>query len=63
LGLAGWREPWRFWAGRHPEPILLVGVFVLGLGFAVNAPAWASFMLQFVTDEEFNALTRRRATE
>jgi len=30
------------WAGILNPILLLVSVFVLGLGFAVNAPAWAS---------------------
>jgi FixJ family two-component response regulator len=34
-------------AGILNPVLLLVGVFVLGLGFAVNAPAWAS--LVFIT--------------
>ena len=38
--------------------LLLVGVFVLGLGFAVNAPVWASLVPQLVTDDELpSALT------
>jgi predicted MFS family arabinose efflux permease len=35
------------------NPILLLSdVFLLGLGFAINAPAWASLVPQVVTDEE-----------
>jgi MFS family permease len=46
------------WAGMLNPILLLVGVFVLGLGFAVNAPAWASLVPQLVTDEELpSALT------
>jgi len=46
------------WAGILNPILLLVGVFVLGLGFAVNAPAWASLVPQLVTDEELpSALT------
>jgi MFS family permease len=48
------------WAGILNPILLLVGVFVLGLGFAVNAPAWASLVPQLVTDEELpSALTLR----
>jgi len=46
------------WAGMLDPILLLVGVFVLGLGFAVNAPVWASLVPQLVTDEELpSALT------
>lgn len=46
------------WAGILNPILLLVGVFVLGLGFAVNAPVWASLVPQLVTDEELpSALT------
>jgi MFS family permease len=46
------------WAGILNPMLLLVGVFVLGLGFAVNAPVWASLVPQLVTDEELpSALT------
>ena len=31
------------WAGILNPILLLVGVFVLGLGFAVNAPVWAEW--------------------
>src|SRR6516162_7062480 len=46
------------WAGILNPILLLVGVFALGLGFAVNAPIWASLVPQLVTDEELpSALT------
>jgi MFS family permease len=46
------------WAGILNPILLLVGVFMLGLGFAVNAPVWASLVPQLVTDEELpSALT------
>ena len=46
------------WAAMLNPTLLLAGVFVLGLGFAVNAPAWASLVPQLVTDEELpSALT------
>src|SRR5215469_9612863 len=46
------------WAGILNPIILLAGVFALGLGFAVNAPVWASLVPQLVTDEELpSALT------
>jgi MFS family permease len=40
------------WAGMLNPVLLLVGVFSLGIGFAINAPAWASLVPQVVTDEE-----------
>ena len=39
-------------AGLLNPVLLLAGVFLLGVGFAVNAPAWASVVLQVVTDKE-----------
>jgi MFS family permease len=46
------------WAGVLNPILLLVGVFVLGLGFAVNAPVWATLVPQLVSDEELpSALT------
>src|SRR4029077_13517972 len=46
------------WAGMLNPILLLVGVFVIGLVFAINAPAWASLVPQLVTDEELpSALT------
>ncbi len=46
------------WAGMLNPVLLLVGVFFLGMGFAINAPAWASLVPQVVTDEELpSALT------
>ena len=39
-------------AGLLNPILLLSGVFLLGLGFAINAPAWASLVPQVVTDEE-----------
>src|SRR5260370_20616413 len=41
------------WAGILNPILLLGGVFVLGLGFAVNAPVWASLGPQLVTDQQF----------
>ena len=38
-------------------PLLLAGVFLLGVGFAVNAPAWASLVPQIVTDEQLPSAT------
>jgi MFS family permease len=40
------------WAGMLNPVLLLAGVFLIGVGFAINAPAWASFVPQVVTDEE-----------
>jgi MFS family permease len=40
------------WAGMLSPHLLLAGVFLIGVGFAVNAPAWASLVPQVVTDEE-----------
>jgi MFS family permease len=40
------------WAGMLNPLLLLGGVFLLGVGFAINAPAWASLVPQVVTDEE-----------
>src|SRR5260370_2184541 len=46
------------WAGMLNPVLLLAGVFLLGMGFAINAPAWASLVPQVVTDEELpSALT------
>src|ERR1700681_4062708 len=46
------------WTGILNPILLLVGVFMLGLGFGVNAPLWASLVPQLVTDEELpSALT------
>jgi MFS family permease len=46
------------WAHILNPILLLVGVFVLGLGFAVDAPASASLVPQLVNDEELpSALT------
>ena len=39
-------------AGLLNPILLLSGVFLLGLGFAINAPAWASLVPQVVIDEE-----------
>ena len=48
LGCAGLLNPF----------VLLIGVFLLGVGFAINAPAWASLVPQVVTDKELpSALT------
>jgi MFS family permease len=33
--------------------LILVSVFCIGVGFAFNAPAWTSIVLQVVSDEEF----------
>jgi MFS family permease len=40
------------WAGMLNPVLLLAGVFLIGVGFAINAPAWASLIPQVVTDEE-----------
>jgi MFS family permease len=40
------------WAGMLNPLLLLGGVFFLGVGFAINAPAWASVMPQIVADDE-----------
>jgi MFS family permease len=40
------------WVGMLNPVLLLAGVFFLGIGFAVNAPASASLVPQVVTDEE-----------
>jgi MFS family permease len=40
------------WAGQLTPMLLLIGVFLLGVGFAVNAPAWASIVPQIVADAE-----------
>src|SRR5260370_6478208 len=40
------------WAGLLNRVLLLVGVFLLGVGFSINAPAWASLVPQVVTDKE-----------
>src|SRR6266481_2677275 len=46
------------WAGMLNPVLLLAGVFLLGMGFGINAPAWASLVPQVVTDEELpSALT------
>jgi MFS family permease len=46
------------WAGLLNPVLLLAGVFLLGVGFAINAPAWASLVPQVVTDKELpSALT------
>jgi MFS family permease len=40
------------WAGLLNPVLLLAGVFLLGVGFSINAPAWASLVPQVVTDKE-----------
>ncbi len=40
------------WAGVLNPVLLLAGVFLLAVGFAINAPAWASLIPQVVTDKE-----------
>jgi MFS family permease len=40
------------WLGLLNPTLLLAGVFLLGVGFAINAPAWASIVPQIVTDRE-----------
>jgi MFS family permease len=39
-------------AGMLNPILLLCGVFLLGAGFAINAPAWASTVPQIVNDDE-----------
>jgi MFS family permease len=45
------------WAGRLNPVMLLAGVFLLGVGFAINAPAWVSLIPQIVTDAELPSAT------
>src|SRR5260221_11653219 len=40
------------WAGKLNPVLLLAGVFLLAVGFSINAPAWASLISQIVTDKE-----------
>ena len=40
------------WAGMLNPLLLLGGVFLMGIGFAINAPTWASVVPQIVTDAE-----------
>jgi MFS family permease len=40
------------WAGLLTPVLLLAGVFLLGLGFAINTLAWASLVPQVVSDQE-----------
>jgi MFS family permease len=40
------------WASKLNPILLLAGVFLLGVGFAINAPASVSLIPQIVTDEE-----------
>src|SRR5258707_4727728 len=40
------------WAGVLNPVLLLAGVFLLAVGFAINAPAWASLIPQVVTDKK-----------
>jgi MFS family permease len=40
------------WAGMLNPLLLLSGVFLLGAGFAINAPAWASAVPRIVSDDE-----------
>jgi len=60
LGLGGCAGALAFlgWAGMLNPILLLAGVFLLGVGFAINAPAWTSLVPQVVTDKELpSALT------
>jgi len=60
LGLAGCAGALAFlgWAGMLNPVLLLSGVFLLGVGFAINAPAWTALVPQVVTDQELpSALT------
>jgi MFS family permease len=60
LGLAGCAGALAFvgWAGMLNPILLLAGVFLLGVGFSINAPAWTSLVPQVVTDKELpSALT------
>jgi MFS family permease len=45
------------WAGMLSPLLLLAGVFVLGLGFAVNAPLWTSLIPELVTDQDLPSAT------
>jgi len=40
------------WAGMLSPLLLLSGVFLLGTGFAINGPAWASAVPRIVADDE-----------
>jgi MFS family permease len=63
LWLAGWAGALALLgsAGMLNPVLLLAGVFLLGMGFAINAPAWASLVPQVVTDEELpSASTLKR---
>jgi MFS family permease len=40
------------WLGLLNPSVILIAVFVLGIGFACNAPAWASVIPDAVTKEE-----------
>ena len=40
------------WAGELNPLLLLSGVFLLGAGFAISAPAWASLVPKLVTNEQ-----------
>jgi MFS family permease len=54
LGLAGAAGALAIlgWIGMLNSLLLLGGVFLLGVGFAINAPAWISIVPQIVTDGE-----------
>ena len=60
LGLAGCAGALAFlgWAGMLNPILLLAGVFLLGVGFAINAPAWTSLVPQVVTDKELPSAQR-----
>lgn len=40
------------WAGLLNPVLLLAGVFLLGVGFAINSPTWVSLVPQIVNDQE-----------
>jgi MFS family permease len=40
------------WLHLHNPGVILASVFVIGVGFAFNAPAWTSMVLQIVSDAE-----------
>src|SRR5437868_13488817 len=51
------------WIGMLNPMLLLGGVFFLGVGFAVNAPAWASVVPQIVTDGELPSASALNAVQ
>src|SRR5258708_1051047 len=62
LWLAGCAGAWAVlgWAGVLNPVLLLAGVFLRAVVFAINAPAWASFIPQVVTDKELPSSSTRK---